>query len=119
VRVLKLYGSLLINLFYGVVNRKSNSINIPVGVFIILFSNCVIIRYYLKGDKKGQWDMFISGLPGIVDNITPSKKYGGFWFAVPFLRQNALLDFSSQLSWIQSIGAKVWSNLSIYLIFLL
>ena len=75
--------------------------------FIVFFFSG---RYYLKGDKKGQWDMFISGLPGIVDNITPSKKYGGFWFAVPTLRLNALLDFSSQLSWIQSIGAKVRNN---------
>ncbi|XP_065889707.1 adipocyte plasma membrane-associated protein-like isoform X2 [Dysidea avara] len=66
-----------------------------------------VARFYLKGPKEGQWDMFISGLPGIVDNITPSRKYGGFWFAVPFVRPSALLDFSSQQSWIQFIAAKL------------
>ena len=30
-------------------------------------------RYYLKGPKAGQWDLFLSNLPGIVDDITPSK----------------------------------------------
>ena len=69
---------------------------------------CVYMyRYYLKGPKAGQWDLFISNLPGIVDNITPSQRIPGFWVAVPSLRPNALLDFSYQWSLVQHIQAKV------------
>ena len=39
-----------------------------------------IQRYYLKGEKKGQSDMFVDGLPGIPDNITPDED--GLWIAL-------------------------------------
>ncbi|XP_065890169.1 adipocyte plasma membrane-associated protein-like isoform X2 [Dysidea avara] len=66
-----------------------------------------IARYYLKGPKEGQWDMFISSLPGVIDNITPSKKHGGFWVTIPMVNPSALLDFSQQWSWLQLILAKL------------
>jgi hypothetical protein len=39
---------------------------------------CQVKRYYLKGPKKGQSDIFVSGLPGIPDNIRSNGK-GGFY----------------------------------------
>jgi len=51
--------------------------------------------------------MFIPSLPGVIDNITPSKRYGGFWVAIPMVNPSALLDFSLQWSWMQFIMAKV------------
>jgi hypothetical protein len=36
-----------------------------------------IHRYYLKGPKKGSWDIFIDGLPGLPDNLK-SDGQGGF-----------------------------------------
>lgn len=57
--------------------------------------------------KKGKWDVFLSDLPGVVDNITPSKKFGGFWVSLLMVLPTILLDFLSQQSWIESILAKV------------
>lgn len=36
-----------------------------------------ILRYYLKGAKKGTHDVFIDGLPGMPDNLNSDGK-GGF-----------------------------------------
>lgn len=36
-----------------------------------------ILRYYLKGSKKGTYDTFIDGLPGMPDNLNSDGK-GGF-----------------------------------------
>lgn len=38
-------------------------------------------RYWLKGNKKGQTDVFIDNLPGLPDNITSNGK-GIFWLAL-------------------------------------
>lgn len=37
-------------------------------------------KYYLKGEKKGQSEIFVEGLPGIPDNITPDED--GAWIAL-------------------------------------
>lgn len=34
-------------------------------------------KYYLKGEKKGQVEMFVEGLPGLPDNLTPDSD--GVW----------------------------------------
>lgn len=39
-----------------------------------------IQRYYLSGEKKGQADVFLDGLPGIPDNLTPDED--GLWIAL-------------------------------------
>lgn len=39
-----------------------------------------IQRYWLKGEKKGQLEIFIEGLPGIPDNLTPDDD--GVWIAL-------------------------------------
>ena len=76
-------------------------------VLVVLLLYMYTYRYHLKGPKAGQWDLFLSNLPGIVDNITPSKRIPGFWIAIPSLRPTALLDFSFQWSLLQQIKAKV------------
>lgn len=38
----------------------------------------MIHRYYLKGPKKGQSDVFLDGLPGLPDNLKSDGK-GGFF----------------------------------------
>lgn len=37
-------------------------------------------KYYLKGEKKGQVEIFVEGLPGVVDNLTPDAD--GVWIPV-------------------------------------
>lgn len=44
-----------------------------------------IHRYYLKGPKKGNRDIFIDGLPGLPDNLK-SDGQGGFLAPLVFLR---------------------------------
>lgn len=39
-----------------------------------------IAKYYLKGEKKGQSEVFVEGLPGVADNITPDQD--GLWIAL-------------------------------------
>lgn len=41
-----------------------------------------ILRYYLKGPKKGTHDVFIDGLPGMPDNLNSDGKNG---FLIPLV----------------------------------
>jgi hypothetical protein len=52
-----------------------------------------ILRYYLRGPKQGQQDVFIDGLPGYADNIRSNGK-GGFYVALFTIRND---EFSSLL----------------------
>ncbi|KAK2190449.1 hypothetical protein NP493_81g01009 [Ridgeia piscesae] len=53
-----------------------------------------ILRYHLKGPKKGQVDTFVENLPGLLDNIRPSSG-GGYWLcdALPRGPGFSLFDF--------------------------
>ncbi|KAJ9598455.1 hypothetical protein L9F63_010851, partial [Diploptera punctata] len=54
-----------------------------------------IHRYYLKGPKKGERDVFIDGLPGVPDNIK-SDGQGGFYVPLVVVRdKNNPLLFQS------------------------
>lgn len=46
-----------------------------------------IIRYYIKGTKKGQHEVFIDKLPAEPDNIRPSPR-GGYWVALTSARNS-------------------------------
>ena len=48
-----------------------------------------ITRYWLRGPKAGQSDIFASALPGYPDNLTYSGR-GVFWVALPGPRNSAL-----------------------------
>ncbi|MCC6153352.1 MAG: SMP-30/gluconolactonase/LRE family protein [Candidatus Hydrogenedentes bacterium] len=43
--------------------------------------NYRVLRYWLTGDKKGTWDVFIDNLPGYPDNISSNGR-GTFWLAL-------------------------------------
>lgn len=49
-----------------------------------------VLRYWLKGEKAGTYDVFIDNLPGFPDNITFNGK-DRFWLAI-FAPRDALLD---------------------------
>ncbi|XP_055377097.1 adipocyte plasma membrane-associated protein Hemomucin [Condylostylus longicornis] len=36
-----------------------------------------LLKYHLKGSKKGQYEVFLDGLPGLPDNLTPDSD--GLW----------------------------------------
>ncbi|XP_055848817.1 adipocyte plasma membrane-associated protein Hemomucin [Episyrphus balteatus] len=40
-----------------------------------------LLKYHLKGPKKGQHEVFVDGLPGLPDNLTPDSE--GIW--IPLL----------------------------------
>lgn len=53
-----------------------------------------IQKYYLKGAKKGQSEIFVEGLPGVPDNVTPDED--GLWIALVVAAdpQNPMLPHS-------------------------
>ena len=48
-----------------------------------------ITRYWLKGPKSGQHDIFIDNLPGFPDGVSSSGR-GTFWVALPTVRNHQL-----------------------------
>lgn len=46
-----------------------------------------VIKYHLKGPKKGTYEPFLSGLPGHPDNLTPSTN--GFWIPLVIARDSS------------------------------
>lgn len=64
-----------------------------------------VTRYWLKGPKKGQSDIFIDNLPGFPDGIS-SNKQGTFWLAIAAPR-NALLDGAHPYPWMKKQMAKL------------
>jgi hypothetical protein len=51
----------------------------------VLVAQCTlsrIIRVYYKGPKKGKYEIFADGLPGIVDNLRESSSGKSFWAAL-------------------------------------
>ena len=49
-----------------------------------------ILRYWLKGEQKGQWEVFMDNLPGFPNNISP-RSNGNFWLGFT-TKRNADLD---------------------------
>ncbi|MCP1622725.1 SMP-30/gluconolactonase/LRE family protein [Pseudomonas nitroreducens] len=58
-----------------------------------------ITRYWLKGDKAGQHDVFVDNLPGLPDNLA-SDRSGTFWVALPSPRK-ADADMIQQMPWLK------------------
>lgn len=44
----------------------------------IVMINCFLHRYFLKGYRKGQSEIFVDNLPGLPDNIRSNGKGGYF-----------------------------------------
>ena len=58
-----------------------------------------ITRYWLKGEKTGQHEVFIDNLPGLPDNLA-SDRSGTFWVALPSPRK-ADADMIQQMPWLK------------------
>lgn len=58
-----------------------------------------ITRYWLKGEKAGQHDVFIDNLPGLPDNLA-SDRSGTFWVALPSPRKTDA-DVIQQMPWLK------------------
>ncbi len=64
-----------------------------------------ITRYWLKGPKAGQQDVFIDNLPGLPDNLQ-GDRHGTFWVALPTPRK-ADADFILDHPWLKRQLAKL------------
>ncbi|MBD0404066.1 SMP-30/gluconolactonase/LRE family protein [Flammeovirga sp. EKP202] len=59
-------------------------------VLMVELTKYRILRYWLKGDKKGKTDIFIDNLPGIPNGIS-RRANGSFWLGFS-TKRNDLLD---------------------------
>jgi sugar lactone lactonase YvrE len=59
-------------------------------VLMVELTKYRIVRYWLKGEKKGQTDIFIDNLPGLPNGIA-RRKDGSFWLGFT-TRRDDLLD---------------------------
>ena len=64
-----------------------------------------ISRYWLKGDKAGQHDIFIDNLLGLPDNLQGDRA-GTFWLALPTPRL-ATTDLLHRHPWAKNLLAKL------------
>lgn len=64
-----------------------------------------ILRYWLKGEKAGTWDIFIENLPGFPDGVSSNRK-GIFWVALPTPR-NAKVDKLYPRPWLKEQVVKL------------
>ena len=64
-----------------------------------------ISRYWLSGEKAGQYDIFIDNLPGLPDNLQGDRA-GTFWVALPTPRK-ADADFLHRHPWLKAQLAKL------------
>lgn len=65
-----------------------------------------VVRYWLKGERAGQTDIFIDNLPGFPDGISrgrhPETGEPVFWLAL-FSPRNSLLDAAHPYPWVKKI----------------
>lgn len=69
-----------------------------------------IMKYWLKGDKRGQSEIFAEGIPGTPDNLTPDKN--GVWVALPVATDpdHPYLPLAmSPLPWARKFIARIFS----------
>jgi sugar lactone lactonase YvrE len=64
-----------------------------------------IVRYWLKGPKAGQHDVFFENLPGIPDGISCGDD-GTFWLAL-FSPRSADLDRMSSKPWMRKLAMRL------------
>jgi len=64
-----------------------------------------VMRYWIRGEKAGTYDIFIDNLPGFPDGISSNRK-GRFWLALPTLRLPAV-DRMHPRPWLKNISAKL------------
>lgn len=67
-----------------------------------------IMRYFIKGSRKGIYDVFSDNLPGLPDNIRPCNE-GGYWVALPSIRKwpFSFLDIVGPYPRLKSVISKI------------
>src|SRR5699024_4782916 len=68
-----------------------------------------VIRYWLKGDKKGTHEVFLDNLPGLPDNINYDGD-GIFWLAF-YSPRNSMLEWSADKPWFRKMVHRIPSFL--------
>jgi hypothetical protein len=68
-----------------------------------------IFRYFLKGPKAGQQDVFLDGIPGMPDNIRSNGK-GGFYVAL-IVRRQEFVDVLGPLPIVRKVVLRIRSLL--------
>ena len=68
-----------------------------------------ILRYWIKGPKAGQSEVFADNLPGFNDNLAVDEQ-GRFWVAFPAPR-NASVDTLHPTPWLKELVAKLPQSL--------
>jgi hypothetical protein len=70
---------------------------------LVLINVC---RYYLRGPKAGQTDVFVDNLPGLPDNISPNARGNGYW--VPFaVTRMWITEYMVELPALRSLVVRV------------
>lgn len=64
-----------------------------------------VTRYWLKGPKKGQSEVFIDNLPGLPDGISFNGS-DTFWVAI-YAPRNAELDYMADKPWLRKIAHRL------------
>ena len=64
-----------------------------------------ILRYWLKGERAGQHEVFIDNLPGFPDGVSGNGS-GTFWVALPSPRKQDVDDMHAS-PWLKNIVAKL------------
>ncbi len=64
-----------------------------------------IIRYWLKGPRAGEHEVFIDNLPGFPDGVSGNGR-GTFWLALPSTRK-ANVDAMHPKPWLKRVVAKL------------
>lgn len=65
-----------------------------------------VLRYWLRGERAGQHEVFSDNLPGFPDNISTRPNGDGYWVALPS-RRNAVLDQVGHLPWMRNLIARL------------
>lgn len=68
-----------------------------------------ILRYWIRGPKAGQAEVFADNLPGFPDNLAVDSK-GRYWVAFPTLR-NPQIDTLHRNPWLKDLVAKLPDSL--------
>lgn len=68
-----------------------------------------ILRYWIKGRRAGQAEVFANNLPGFPDNLAVDHK-GRYWVAFPTLR-NPKVDALHRRPWLKDLVAKLPDSL--------
>ncbi|XP_068729553.1 adipocyte plasma membrane-associated protein-like [Montipora capricornis] len=66
-----------------------------------------IIKYYIKGEHEGKWEVFAQNLPGLPDNIRLSNR-GGYWVGLAMSRTE-IIDLLAKYPRAKNFLLKVFS----------